>query len=338
MPSWSFVERRQFLKAGLIALGVDLYARRADAAEKAPPSSNTAVIGRREISQGLDAMSYAGDRDPFADGHRAAAVIAAAFYCREQQVDGEAQKTILAMIKERLLPGPLDAARPQEKADPDLIAGLVQDLDAGITGLRRSGHNIIFAEISLKALREVPEAVTPERMKGLRKTIQSFGTTKVERIALDDKATFVDLADEKKFIRFVLEEYLKAMELYLDGKGHHGFAGHVLTVGHALLELHRWGYKETAHKGIEAYWQFVQQARAGADLGGKRKADAPKDSPTPLTKEYWAEQADRKTGAIAGSHLIKYPYSFYALANEVWNDQELKERLLRKLYHLTAVS
>jgi hypothetical protein len=55
-------------------------------------------------------------------------------------------------------------------------------------------------------------------------------------------------------------------------------------------------------------------------------------------KECWEEQARRRAGEIVSSHLIKYPYSFYALAKEVWDDKEFKERLLAKLYHLTAVS
>lgn len=56
--------------------------------------------------------------------------------------------------------------RTEKKADPELVEGLVKDLDAGIDSLRRSGHNIIFANISLKTLREVPEvpeAATPAR-------------------------------------------------------------------------------------------------------------------------------------------------------------------------------
>ena len=39
----------------------------------------------------------------------------------------------------------------------------------------------------------------------------------------------------------------------------------------------------------------------------------------------------------SGSHLIKYPYSFYALARDV-RDEDLKKRLLDKLYHLTAIT
>ena len=103
----------------------------------------------------------------------------------------------------------------------------------------------------------------------------------------------MDLSDETKFVHFVFEEYLKALDLYLHGKGHHGFAGHVLTVGHALLDLKRMGYRDTAHKGVKAYWQFVQEARDGADLGGERVKDAPPKPPTPLVREYWVKQGKR---------------------------------------------
>lgn len=215
--------------------------------------------------------------------------------------------------------------------------GLVKDLDAGIDVLRRSGHNIIFAAVSLKALRAVPEAATPAQVKGLRQTVQSFGKGRNTGDRPRAKDGLVDLADEAKFIHFVFEEYLRALDLYLNGKGHHGFAGHLLTVGHALLELRRMGYKETAQKGVAAYWQFVEQARRGADLGGKKVEDPPKEAPPPLKRDYWVEQGKRRPGQIVSSHLIKYPYSFYALAKELRDDM-LKRRLLEKLSHLTAIS
>jgi hypothetical protein len=97
------------------------------------------------------------------------------------------------------------------------------------------------------------------------------------------------------------------------------------------------GHKETADKGVEAYWRFVKQARDGADLGGKKVKEPPPQAPGPLTRDYWAGQGKRQTGEIVSSHLIKYPYSFFALAREL-RDDGLKERLLDKIYHLTAVS
>jgi hypothetical protein len=312
-------KRRAFLKEAVLSAGAALwsgtYFQQFAGAEKQTPAE-AAPIGRRELVTGLDGMSRVGEpgNDPFTGGHTAAAVMSAAFFCREQKIGADTQKEILSLVESRLLKNRIYAPRPEEKADPELVAALVKDLDAGISRLRRSGHNIIFADISLKTLREVPEAATPERVAGLRKMVQSFGAGKGSGPGTKNRDTFVDLSDETKFVHFVFEEYLKALDLYLHGKGHHGFAGHLLTVGHALLELKRTGYAETAHKGVEAYWQFVQQARAGANLGGAKAA-----------------------GAIVSSHLIKYPYSFFALAKEL-RDDDLKQRLLDNIYYLTPVT
>jgi hypothetical protein len=336
-------KRREFLKAAVLSAGAGLWSgtffQRLAAADENKPPAESAPLGRRELVKGLDGMSRVADRgnDPFTGGHTAAAVMSSAFFCREQKIDADTQKEILSLVETRLLKSPIYAPRPEEKADAELVAALVKDLDAGIRRLRRSGHNIIFANISLKTLREVPEAATPERVAGLRKMVRSFGAGKGADPALNNRDTFVDLGDETKFVHFVFEEYLKALDLYLHGRGHHGFAGHLLTVGHALLELKRMGYRETAHRGVEAYWEFVQQARDGADLGGERVKAAPAKPPTPLAREYWVGQGRRAAGAIVSSHLIKYPYSFFALAKEL-RDEDLKRRLLDTIYYLTPVS
>jgi hypothetical protein len=337
--------RRDLLKMmGLFAAGTNffwpeaLFQKLAMADEQKSPAEDTA-IGRREIIMGLDGMSRVADpgNDPFVSGHNAAAVISSAFFCRNEKLEEDTQKEILSLIKARLLTSPIYAPLPEETADQELVGHLVKDLDAGINTLRLSGHNIIFAVISLKALVAVPEAATPARVNGLRKMVQSFGPRGGGKVPLQNKDSFADLSDEQQFIRFIFEEYLKALELYLNGKGHHGFAGHVLTIGHALVELDRMGHKETARKGVEAYWQFVQQARNGADLGGKKVQDPPQPHLSVLARDYWSEQGKRQSREVVSSHLIKYPYSFYALAKEV-RDDDLKKRIFERLYHLTAVS
>jgi hypothetical protein len=271
-------------------------------------------------------MSRVADKgNTFGLGHNAAAVISSAFFCREQKLDSDTQKEILAFLDARLLKNQIyAAARPKETADPKLVEGLLEDLDAGIATLRGKGHNIIFAATSLKALRAVPEAVTSERIDGLRKMVRSFGKTKG---AAKDSDPLVGLDDEQKFIHFIFEEFLKATG--------DGFDGHVVTIGHALVELYRMGHKELARKGVPAYWQWVRQARAGEDE--VKVAPPPPRAPTPLTREYWAAQVKRGIGEIASSHTVKYPYSFYALAKDV-RDEDLKKRILAKVYHLTADS
>lgn len=329
------IGRRDVLKRAALAAAVtELVPCGSARAQPAPRST----VGRGVLLKGLDGMSRVADpgSDPFTHGHMAAAVMSSSFFCRQEKLDEATQKELLALVEGRLLTAPIYAPRAEERADPALIERLVKDLESGIGVLRAAGHNIIFATLSLKALREAPEAVTPARIGGLCAMVRSFGTGG-GRGAGPNPEGLADLSDEPRFVRFVFREYLSAVELYVSGKGHHGFAGHLLTIGHALLELRRMGCPELAAKGLPAYWQFVRQARAGADLGGRRVADAPAGSPGPLSREYWASQRGRRTGEIVSSHLIKYPYSFFALAREL-RDEELKARILGSLYHLTAIT
>ncbi len=324
------IVRRQLLKAGFIVAGLPfcpeaLFDRRAAAdgenlAEDAP-------IGPREIVKGLDGMSWVAEkRNTFAGGHNAAAVVSSVFFCREQKLDADTQKEMLAYLDARLLKNPIYAVpRPKEAVDPKLVDGLLEDLDSGIATLRGKGHNIIFAVACLKALRAVPEAATPERIDGLRKMVRSFGKTRGAAEKHSDP--LVGLDDQQKFVHFVFEEFLRA-------KGD-GFDGHVLTIGHALVELHRMGHEELARRGVPAYWQWVREARAGDDEGNV--APAPLGAPTPLTRDYWASQAKHRIGEIVSSHTVKYPYSFYALAKDV-KDEDLKKRILAKVYRLTATN
>ena len=219
------------------------------------------------------------------------------------------------------------AARPKEAADPRLVEGLLEDLDAGIATLRGKGHNIIFAVTCLKALRAVPEAATPERIDGLRKMVRSFGKTRGG--AAKDSDPLVGLDDEQKFVHFVFEEFLRA-------KGD-GFDGHVVTIGHALVELHRMGHKELARKGVPAYWQWVREARA-AMTRARAKSRLPRLGRQPRSPASTGPlRRSTDIGEIVSSHTVKYPYSFYALAKDV-KDEDLKKRILAKVYRLTATN
>jgi hypothetical protein len=324
------IVRRRLLKAGLIVAGAEfcpdaLFDRRAAADDK--NATDDLLVGTREIVKGLDGMSRVADKgSTFGLGHNAAAVISSAFFCREQALDGDTQQEILAFLDARLLKNSIYAEpRPNATSDPQLVEGLLEDLDAGIASLRGKGHNIIFTVACLKALGAVPEASTSERIAGLRKMVRSFGKSGTE--VAKDPDPLVGLDDERKFIHFVFEEFLKA-------KGN-GFDGHVLTIGHALVELYRMGHKALAQKGVPAYWQWVRQSRGGGTEG--TVAAEPPRKPTPLSREYWAAQAHRSLGEIVSSHTVKYPYSFYALAKDV-TDEDLKKRILARVSVLTATN
>lgn len=339
MPKLNLVTRRALLtQAGFLGATSGLWSQAilGIAGGEEPKATEAVPVSKSRLLLGLDAMGRCAESgaNPFVDGHRAAAVISAGFFAREQALDEPVQSPMRVLVEKRLVKTVAPFAA--EKAEPELVESLVKELDTGIDTLRRAGHNIIFAVTSLKALREVPEFATPARIDGLRAMVRRFGTNKEPHVSAN-RESFVDLSDEQKFIAFVMEEYLKALDLYLNGKGHHGFAGHLLTMGHALVELAHMGHKETAYKGVEAYWRFVEQARVGANLGGKKIEPPAIRPPTPLTTDYWARQGARSAGEIVSSHLIKYPYSFYALA-KLLRDESLKQRVLERIQFLSAVT
>jgi hypothetical protein len=41
---------------------------------------------------------------------------------------------------------------------------------------------------------------------------------------------------------------------------------------------------------------------------------------------------------VISSHLLEYPYSFFALAREVRDDKDLTKRILETVQYLTPVS
>ena len=147
-----------------------------------------------------------------------------------------------------------------------------------------------------------------------------------------DSDPLVGLDDDQKFVHFVSRrEFLKA-------KGN-GFDGHVVTIGHALLELHRMGHKGSwLRQGGAGLLAEVGPGHARVTSLGEGKVGVSRfERPTPLTREYWAAQAKDDLGEIVSSHRVKYPYSFYALAKDV-KDEDLKKRILAKVYRLTATN
>jgi len=63
---------------------------------------------------------------------------------------------------------------PRERAQEGLIAAIPEALSNNIDQTRESGHNVIFAAIALRALRDHPQYATPSLVEGIRKLIEGF--------------------------------------------------------------------------------------------------------------------------------------------------------------------
>ena len=191
------------------------------------------MLDRSYLRLGLDALSRAHSLDYFSDGHRGAAIVAAYFMCREEPVEEAASECIASIIDEHWAATELCAPLPGAAPDPSLLTRFTDAVAANIGEMRMVGHNVIFPSLALKALREMPEAVTPPRVEGLCRLIEAFDTPM--EIGRGGDECFPDLDTTPALAESILAEFARSAEAFV-GRGQ-GWTGHMLTVGRAVVDL-----------------------------------------------------------------------------------------------------
>ncbi len=269
---------------------------------------------------GLDALARAHAMDYFADGHRGAAMVSAYFMCAEESVEEGVSETIGAIVDRYWAPTDLCAPLPDEVPDDSLLAGLIDAVAANVGDLRMVGHNVIFPSLALKALREMPEAITPSRVAGIVKLVEAFDTPM--DISIDDDDAFPDLGSTESLAESVLREYVRSAEAFI-GRGQ-GWTGHMLTVGRAVIDLREAGHEDLARTATGALKQYVKRARMGPLDTDKQYTEHGPMPQGPLTRAYW----DKRRGHDPTlGHCIKYPYGFLGLMARA-GDEALEQRCL----------
>jgi hypothetical protein len=318
------LNRRDFTKrtsAGVVGLFAGSIAGGATAVEPQPNPSDT-----RLVLLGLNALARAPELSYFADGHRGAALVAAQQMCVENGLDEPAQARIVELFELNWAKSALCKSFPETDARPAEIRRIGEAFAEGADVLREVGHNAIFAMLAIKAFRMLPDAATPERIDGVCRLMRSFQPRRdVEPDAAVDPPPFVE---SEAASRFVLHEADAAIDRFV-GFGQ-GFAGHMLTFGHALVELAAMGDVEWAEKCRTAFRQYVTIVRRGPDKDARRIADHKRSDLRPKEAAYWKQRGDR---AVDIGHVFKYPYSYYNLMRRA-NDPELKRTMDAKAWHL----
>ncbi|MEZ5540436.1 MAG: hypothetical protein R3F42_00110 [Pseudomonadota bacterium] len=277
------------------------------------------MLDRSYLLLGLDGLSHAHGKQHFRDGHLATSIIAACYLSRENALDSAVQARVREHIDRELRPEPVFRPAPEEAADSARLQELLRTLAGSVGDLREVGHNIIFGMAALKVFRQYPETVTPYRVHGICRLIDSFDTTQNVPLAADG---IPDVSDEPALIRFICAEFLSALASY-SGYGN-GWPGHLLTVGHAVCELSRLGYPDLAATAHRAYRMYIHTLRRGPRPTDRRIPDHPPATLTPLDHAYWAQ---RRNVLSSLGHVFKYPWSFYSLLSRL-DDTDLKQRCL----------
>ncbi len=276
-------------------------------------------IDQRYLMHGLNLLCNAHASDSFATGHAGGAVISAFYLCRDEELEPGTEEVIKSALDEHyaVTPGPF----PEEKPVEDGIPTLLKSLEAGIDQLWRDGHNVIFLALALRALHDLPQAVTPSRIDGLRRTLIALEPR------ISGKGDIRIPESMSAFAEFVLEEFLGSTE---GGPGQ-GYSGHLLTYGRAIADLRMLGHERFAEKCLNAFQLAVKTARPSSPGEGYRAERPEVAFLHPDSKKYWQRRAS--AGTMELGHLFKYPYAFLGL-QRLSKNQELNEVCTDNCYRL----
>ena len=318
------IDRRHFhLRASLVCGGLLTGAL---VGEQPLSGQDRDPMDLRLVLLGLNALARAHQRDYFADGHRGASLVAAHLLCVNNHLDEAVRNRIVQLLD--LNWASTELCQPFPDSDPvqKPFERISEALTDGVSTLREAGHNAIFAMLAIKAFRILPSAATPQRIDGVCSLIRSFKPW--HDVEPDPELNPPPFSDSPAASRFILREALTAIDRFV-GFGQ-GFAGHMLTLGQALVELAAMGDVELAESCRSAFRKYVTVVRRGPEPGAKRYADHQPSKLRPISAEYWRNRGDH---AVDIGHVFKYPYSCYDLLRRC-DDDELRRAWDEKAYHL----
>ncbi len=282
------------------------------------------MTNNRQLVMGLNALSRAHTLNYFADGHRGGAIVSGVYLCREHEVEPGLAQRIATIIDEQWSAGELCQPFADENPDPRLIAQIVAVLGDNLSGLREAGHNLILPVLALKALHDLPDAITPSRVAGICRLAESF---RAKEVPMAGDFPLADMRDRTQAAEFLLAEFIDCTERFL-GRGQ-GWSGHLLTYGKAILDLRELGYAELAAKAEEGFKLYIRRVRKGPQETDKYYQEHTPIRAFPLELAYWQEPC----GDLRLGHKLKYPYGFYGLMKEA-QDTQLKQRCLDLVYRV----
>jgi len=302
------------------------------------------------LREGLTIMAECRERTgDIWHAHYGAAAIAGYFFAKDNPVDGETKEEIGRQIGKML-----EAHRFRSESSEGKEAGasggmfgpeeaeslLLEALGPTMDDLHWVGHNVIYAALSLKAIRESAGRATERDVLGIAGLLKAFAGTipgrswigfkasEARRLEVDRSLSSA-VADPATLSRLVLDE-LAAFRTIYRAEAHHDLIGHLLTFSQALNLLFDIGRDSLFRKGLPSLFRLVQVLRATRNIdreGSGLRLVSPVDryplvpafrsAHLPIEAEYWRRASG---GDWDFGHAFKFPYAFYDHARRAGDD------------------
>lgn len=227
-----------------------------------------------------------------------------------------------------LTPSQLFAPLAEEPATLSAISSIADALQQNVGQLRESGHNIIFASIAIRALRDHEEFATPQAITGIRKLIEGFNTANPGRgyygkekgwilgnqVMLVEDESFPAYQSLQDMVDVTIGELIATAAVRKQG---FGGLWHIINHAAAIVEMDRFGYRDLARRALPAHHQHIRLWRSlpdvAAELGPVLKA-----SHDPREPVYWEGMLKRDEARL--THRIKTLYGYSTIRRLVEQD------------------
>lgn len=302
------------------------------------------------LSKGLNAMARAHHMSSMA-GHLGASFVAAYFLGEQQpRLDpavvrgleddlgrvGKGESVFgKKMSRNAVLSDPeLFADFPEQKPDESLIDGIAESLAAGLAKPRQSGHNVIFASLAIRGLKEHPELATPAVVDGIIKLMKLFKTATPgsgyygkakgrihgNKITIPEGDDTPQYEDVEGMVISVLDE-MNALQPEVNRSGYGGMV-HIINHAAAIAELAKYGYSEIIPQAVRSHREHLRLWRNLPDVAAEN-GPLQVGRHTPDEPGYWKGGNIPYDRALL-THRVKTMYGFHEMAAAV--DEEKREK------------
>ncbi|HFK1546835.1 MULTISPECIES: hypothetical protein [Bacillus] len=265
--------------------------------------------------------------------HFGAAAIASYFFIKDNNMEEKITRSMYSQTKMMLSKHNLgDIIAQKEEIDFKIAERMIiESLEQTIDELHWVGHNVIYAALSLLAIKELQKWGDNQEIEGItnlilsfRKTIPGrswigFTTKEVKQLHINDEIVN-ELRNPKQLSKFILKE-LSQFNLIYRAEAHHDLIGHLLTFSHAINIMYDLGHSDIFHRGIRPLLKLVYVLRASQNLMPNTEInlhspidrlpliESKRAHVLPTENQFWLK--DYSAFNWDFGHVFKFSYSYF---------------------------
>ena len=327
------MNRQEFLKlyAGIVG-GLSIPGVLGESAHAADSASvKGIVLDESYLVKGLTAMVRASTWFP---AHWGAGILAGYYLCRDNSLGEETTLGIKKQLDAAIASQPQQfAPLPDEAADEALIEEIPKALLPAMQGgLRAHGHAVIFASLSVKAMRDAPHMARPSVIKALCGLSRQIAKHTLEK----PKSAETSYADTQTMIEALFDSLARFQPLLGCPSIRRPNFTHMVTHTEALMNLEMMGYADLARAGHPGHHAHLDAPVPAVDSAIPTAAESVSLEAV-MSTGYWAdpknqERWNQKFGIpnnpngdwIASGHLFKVLYSYHRLIARLEDKEKVK--------------